>query len=154
MKSKVSIYDIAKVLKVSPSTVSRALNDSSNISQKMRETVNAKAIEMGYRIVSSAKSDENTIAVVVPEINNYFYSQVQKAIQENLGNNYLLSIYCSFNSVEIEKTIISKLNPMQVRCLVISQSMDAEDSNYLKEVEKKGIPWSVKSEILTSMRYG
>lgn len=140
MKSKVSIYDIAKELNVSPSTVSRALNDNINISQQMRDLVKSKAVEMGYRNMYIDKPLGNTIAVVVPEVSNYFYSQVLKAIQNELGKNFLLSIFCSFNSVEIEKSIISKLDPSQVRCLVISKSMDAEDSAYLYEVEKKGIP--------------
>jgi LacI family transcriptional regulator len=106
----------------------------------MKDAVLAKATEMGYRTGFSPQSKGNIIAVVVPEINNYFYSQVLEAIQVGIKDKYLLSIFCSFNSVEIERLIISNLDPSKISCLVLSKSMDAEDSSYLKEVEKKGIP--------------
>ena len=139
MEKKVTIYDIADHLKISPSTVSRALADNSQVSIQTKERVVATAMKMGYMNLKS-NSSANTIAVIVPEINNFFYSQVLSAMQHAINGKYLLSIFCSFNSAKIEREIVSKLNPTQTRCLIISQSMDTSDSFHLLEIEKKGIP--------------
>lgn len=139
MAKKVTLNDIADKLKISSSTVSRALADNPNINAETRKNVVATAVEMGY-IDSKSASNANTIAVIVPEIDNYFYSKVLSTIQHTIKNQYLFSILCSFNSSQIEKEIVSKLDPDQIKCLIISQSMDAEDFTHLQEVEKKGIP--------------
>lgn len=47
-KTKVTISDLAKALKISTATISRALNDSSLISEDVRKRVQSKAREMGY----------------------------------------------------------------------------------------------------------
>jgi LacI family transcriptional regulator len=139
MAKKVTIYGIADKLKISPSTVSRALAGNSLISAETKARVMAAAVEMGYTDPKAA-NNANTVAVIVPEIDNFFYSKVLSAIQHAIRNKYLFSILCSFNSAKIEREIVSKLNPDQIRCLIISQSMDTEDSSHLSEVEKKGIP--------------
>ena len=137
---KVTIYDLATELKVSPSTVSRALANSDLISDKMRNRVHAKAMEMGYQSKNFRAKKDGTVAVVVPDLNSYFYSQVLEAIQDTLGEEILLSIYNSYNAVEQEKKILSKLNPDQVVCLILVRSMDSENSDHILEVEEKGIP--------------
>ncbi|MEA4917997.1 LacI family DNA-binding transcriptional regulator [Proteiniphilum sp.] len=139
MSKKVTIYDIAEKLKVSPSTVSRALAGNSLISAETKTKVMAAAVGMGYTDIR-AVSNAHTIAVIVPEIDNFFYSKVLSTIQYTIKNKYLFSIFCSFNSSRIEREIVSKLNPDQIKCLIISQSMDTEDSSHLSDVEKKGIP--------------
>lgn len=139
MGKKVTIYDIAEKLNVSPSTVSRALSNNSQVSARTKKRVNSMALKMGY-VNSKSLNSANTIAIIVPEINNYFYSQVLSAIQHAIKDRYLVSIFCSFNSCKIEREIVSKLNPTQINCLIVSQSMDTKDSSHLKEVEAKGIP--------------
>lgn len=138
-KTKVTIYDIAKELDISPSTVSRAISDSKLISTEMKEKVRSKAIKMGYESRSFGANRGNTVAIIVPEINNFFYEQVIHAIQSELNNKYLFAIYCSFNSFEIEKAIVSNLDAQQICTLVITQSMDATDSMHIARAEKRGI---------------
>lgn len=71
MRSYTTIKDIARELGVSPSTVSRALADSGEVSEKIKELVKTKAEEMNYhpnvlaRNLSSRKS--GVIGVIVPE---------------------------------------------------------------------------------------
>ena len=139
-KSKVTIYDIARELSVSPSTVSRAIANSALISDDVKEKVQSKAMEMGYDGRNFRARKGNTIAIVVPEINNFFYNQILAAIQQKIENKYLVSIFCTFNSTKTEKAIVSKLDPSQICCLVITQTMDAKDSSHIAKAEKKGIP--------------
>lgn len=139
MKKKVTIYDIANELKISPSTVSRALAGNSLVNAETKKVVTAKAVQMGY-IERKTENNANTIAIIVPEVNNYFYSKVISSIQNTINNRYLVSILCSFNSDKIERQIVSKLNSDHIKCLIISQSMYTEDCSHLLEVEKKGVP--------------
>lgn len=139
MDKKVTIYDIADKLRISPSTVSRALSKNPNVSKRTREKVMSTAVDLGY-INQKANSKANTVALIIPDVDNYFYSRVLSAIQKQLQGKYLFSIHCSFNSIVIEKTIVAKLDPAQISCLIVSQSMDASDSDHLLELEKKGVP--------------
>jgi LacI family transcriptional regulator len=74
MNREITIYDIALALNISPSTVSRALNNSTLISEKTKSRIRTKAIEMGYRqnVYASylRKRKSNVIMVFVPHINN------------------------------------------------------------------------------------
>jgi LacI family transcriptional regulator len=139
MAKKVTIYDIADKLLLSPSTVSRALADNSLITEKTRLKVKKAAIEMGYMEDPKQVEEANMIAVVIPEINSYFYSSILASMQAVIRDKYLLSVMCSNNSSKIEKEIVSKLSPSQIKCLIISQSMDTEDCSHLVEAEKRGI---------------
>lgn len=138
MAKKVTIYDIADKLLLSPSTVSRALADNSLINIKTRTRVKKAAKEMGYMENLRSADEADTVVMIVPGLDSYFYSRVIRTIQDRLGRQYLLSVMCSHNSVEIEKDIISRLNPSQVKCLIISQSMDTTDSSHIEEAEKRG----------------
>ena len=48
MPQKVTIYDIARYLRVTPATVSYALNNVSKVSEETRRRVLAAAKELGY----------------------------------------------------------------------------------------------------------
>lgn len=139
-KSKVTIYDIAQALKVSPSTVSRAIADSHMISDEVKERIQSKAVELGYEHPNLRLRKRGIVAIVVPDINNFFYEQIIKSIQAKLGDRYLISIFCSFDSPEIEKSILSKFAPSHISCLIIAQAMNVDDSKHIVNVEKKGIP--------------
>lgn len=140
MAKKVTIYDIADKLLLSPSTVSRALADNPLINEKTRDKVKKAAAEIGYMDSPRYSSEATTIVIVVPEIDNHFYSRIIATIQHNLRGKYLLAIMCSHNSARTEKEIVSRLNPLHTKCLVISQSMDTTESTHIEAAEKKGIP--------------
>ena len=58
----ITIYDIAKKLKISPATVSRGLKDHPSISKKTKKKIFALADEIGYRsnhFASNLRSGKN-----------------------------------------------------------------------------------------------
>ncbi|HBE41102.1 MAG TPA: LacI family transcriptional regulator, partial [Bacteroidales bacterium] len=73
---EVTIYDVAKALNISPSTVSRGLKDHPHIKKETCERIRDMANEMGYRrnkfASSLRKQSTETIGVVVPKLNSYF----------------------------------------------------------------------------------
>ncbi|MFT3753043.1 MAG: LacI family DNA-binding transcriptional regulator [Paludibacter sp.] len=85
-KPPITIKDIARALNISPSTVSRALKNHPDISQDTKDVVNKFAKDNNYKpntlALSLRMSKNNTIGVIVPEINNYFFSFVLSGIEE------------------------------------------------------------------------
>ena len=76
MKKKITIKEIAKILMVSVSTVSKAMNDSPEISEKTKKKVKELAKFYGYtpnHIAVSLKNQSTfNIGVIIPDIQNSF----------------------------------------------------------------------------------
>ncbi|NLN50755.1 MAG: LacI family transcriptional regulator [Acholeplasmataceae bacterium] len=94
MKKRVTMRDIAKALNISPMTVSKALRDSPDISERMRKNILAKAKELGY--VYHDRPAYN-IVVFMPEIfinkHDGFYGNLfAKLNREAKLNNISLSL--------------------------------------------------------------
>ena len=95
---KVTIHEIAKILSIDSSTVSRALTNSNRVSVKTKKLVLDKAKELGYRpnlLASNLRQNKsNTIGVVVPRISRHFFSSTIAGIEEmayNRGFNVVIS---------------------------------------------------------------
>src|SRR5665647_1367207 len=88
MKSsrEVTIYDVAKALNISPSTVSRGLKDHPHIKKQTIKKIKSTAYEMGYqrnKFASNLRQKRtNTIGVVVPNLNSYFMATVISGIEK------------------------------------------------------------------------
>ncbi|MGL4853340.1 MAG: LacI family DNA-binding transcriptional regulator [Phocaeicola sp.] len=133
MKSKVTIADIAAQIGISTATVSRALKNSPSISEGVKEKVWEQAKKMGYGRTPTLE-EPKSVVIVVPELFNHFYSEIIRFIEETVVGEYLVSVYCSYNSYEKEKRIIECLSMSEVCCLILSKAMDSPDSNHLREV--------------------
>ena len=69
---KVTIKDIAKAAGVSPSTVSRTLNNHYSISEETKAKIRTIMDEMGY-VTNKAPENVKTIGVVFPKSESYTY---------------------------------------------------------------------------------
>lgn len=100
-KSVITIYDIARSLGISPSTVSRALKDDSIISIETRKKVKQTAREMGYQPNSIASSLRNkktlTIGVITHRIDRHFQSNAISGIQDKAHEHGYNIIICQTN---------------------------------------------------------
>jgi DNA-binding LacI/PurR family transcriptional regulator len=80
----VTIKDIASALGVSHSTVSRALNDHSHISDEMKERVRRSALELGYVVNAGARtlrqSNSRLIGIIVPDVMNELFAVMIKVL--------------------------------------------------------------------------
>lgn len=83
-KKLVTIKTLAEKLSVTPSTISKALRDGDDISEKMKEKVNKLANELGYRSNLAARSlvsgKSNMIAVLVPDVASSFFGYILRGI--------------------------------------------------------------------------
>ncbi len=146
MKSTfITIKDIARALKVSPSTVSRALKDHPDISQETKDKVVAYAQEMGYQPNSIALSLKNrqshVIGLIVPEIVHHFFSSVISGIDEvasKAGYNVIISQ--SNESFEREIHNTKTLLGSRVDGMLISRTKETLDYDHFSHIDAAGVP--------------
>lgn len=141
---RITIYDLANELGISASYVSRALNDHPSVSKKTKDWVKAKAKELNYRHNSHAanlrQGSSRTIGVVVPHINQSFFSEVIAGIEEVCFQHKHNLIICqSHESFEKEGLAIETLIHQNVNCILISISAETKSSKYLEEITNHGI---------------
>lgn len=94
----VTLKDIAEALNTSINTVSRALKDKSDISDKMKEMVKKKAVELGYFpnhvAVSLRNGSTKTIAIAFDNLMNpYYMIMADKLTTKLLDLKYATLIY-------------------------------------------------------------
>jgi LacI family transcriptional regulator len=143
-KKRTTIYDIAKKLNIAPSSVSRALTNSGHINETTKKLVWATAAELNYKRNTLAsnlrKGESKTIGVVVPRINQNFFSNVIAGIEEaTYQKGYNLIICQSNESYEKEIQCVNTLINQHVDCIVISVSADGYDYKHLQNVIDNGI---------------
>ncbi len=144
-KSKATIHDISKALGINSSTVSRALNDSSLVSQKTKDKILAKAKELGYQrnfLASKLRSNKShTIGVIVPRISRHFFSTVIAGIEETaFAAGYDVMICQSLESLEREKKLVDTLSSNRVDGILISISMETTQFNHFEEFQAHDSP--------------
>jgi len=142
---EVTIYDIARVLGISPSTVSRGLKDHPQIKKETREKIKALAFKMGYQCNKFAsslrKNKTETIGVVVPKLNSYFMATAIAGIEKITNQHgYGLIISQSQESVVKERSCISTLFNSRVDGLLISLAYDTENLDHFNIMFNKDIP--------------
>jgi LacI family transcriptional regulator len=147
MKSykEVTIYDVAKVLNVSPSTVSRGLKNHPHIRKETKKTIIAMAKEMGYqqnKFASNLRQKHtNTIGVVVPKLDSYFMATVISGIEKiTAQNGYGLIISQSQESWKKEISCISTLFNSRVDGLLVSLAFDTKNLEHFNILLNKDIP--------------
>ncbi len=144
-RSRTTITEIARELNVSPSTVSRALNNHPAISAKTRDAVIKLARELNYQpnllALNLLRKKTNTIGVLVPEITSYFFSSIISGIQDVLNPLGLNMIIGQSNeSFEEEKSIIQTFTSIRVDGFLISPSSKTKDFNHLRILTENNIP--------------
>lgn len=82
--------DVARVAGVSPTTVSRVLNDRGYLSQATKDKVRAAVAEIGYRPNAIARSLQGsksaTVGIIFPSVAHPFYGQMAAALETRLAN--------------------------------------------------------------------
>lgn len=142
---EINIKYLAEKLNMAPSTVSRALNDSYEISESTKIKVRALAEELNYQPNPYARSlrahKSKTIAIIIPEMINNFFSQVIEGIEEITQEfGYHLLVYNTHEDVETEKKIVSFLLNGRVDAIVMSVSSQTSQIDHLEMIQKSGLP--------------
>ncbi|MEZ4828624.1 MAG: LacI family DNA-binding transcriptional regulator [Bacteroidia bacterium] len=144
-KKQVTLLELAKRLNLSPSTVSRALNDRHRISESTRNRVKQLAEELEYQPNPSAKSLRESktysLGVLVPEIAHSFFATAISGIEKAaLAAGYNIMICQSHESYEREKAISNALLSSRVDGLLVCPSRETQDFKHFATFIRKDIP--------------
>ena len=140
-----TIKDIAKELGVSPSTVSRALSDNKNISEKTKRAVRRVAKKLNYQknTWASALRTKKTklIGVIVPSLKNPFFAHAISGMQEVANKEELRVVICQSNeNMETEIAQLYTLVASGAEGILVSVSQETKNYDHFKEVEEQGVP--------------
>ena len=113
------LIDIANELNISPSTVSKGLNDKGRMSPELREKIKDTAEKMQYHpneFARSLKTNSTTmIGVILPDISNIFYGKMLKGINYTARQHGYSVIFCdSGENLDHEKSYYEFLNEKNV----------------------------------------
>jgi LacI family transcriptional regulator len=141
----VNIKKMAKELNISTSTISRAFNGSPDINKDTKERILAFAKEHNFlpnHYASNLRDKKTkTIAVIVPEIANDFFSQAINGIEEVARKKgFYILLYRTDDVFEKEVSFVNYLNNGKVDGIIMSVSGEANDHNYLRQLESKNVP--------------
>jgi LacI family transcriptional regulator len=142
---KTTIKDIANVLGLTPSAVSKALNDHPRISKKTKIAVKQIAENLNYQPnhLASAlrKGKSNLVGVIIPRSNSHFFSSVLENIEEILNKEgYNIIITQSNESYKKECVNIDALLFTQVDGIIASMANETVNLNYYEKIKSKGVP--------------
>lgn len=156
MNNSVTLKNLAQQLDLSISTVSKALNNSSEISEETKKRVKEVASFNNYYPNIFAKGlklkKTKTLGVVIPTILSNFFSMALEGIEEKATEmGYKITIYISKESLTKEKHAIEKLIQAQVNGVLISPSKETQATNdieHLKYLNKFGISLVIFDRLL------
>ena len=141
----ITINDIAKVLGISKSTVSRALKNHPDISQTTKDAVNGVSKSLKYIPNTVAASFRNkktkTIGLIVPQISYFFFPSVVRGIEEIVHNRgYNLLILQSNESYEREIENLNILIANNVEGVLASVSLETKNFDHFQHIVDIELP--------------
>ena len=141
----VTIKDLARELKISASTVSRALKNHPDISQETKIAVNELAKKWNYQpnavALSLKQRRSNTLGVIIPEIVHYFFSSVISGIEDVAYDAGFNVIICQSNErYEREVANAKTLLASRVDGILISISKQTKEFNHLYNLRDNNVP--------------
>lgn len=140
-----TILDMARMLGISKSTVSRALTGHPRVSPETRKAVLALAEELDYQpnmmAINLVSNRSFTMGIIVPEFVTSFFPQVVVGAQEEAakaGYTVLVSPSNEDYLTEVINTKVMLAN--RVDGIMVSLSKETKNYDHLKIFQRKGIP--------------
>ena len=148
MKSKATLKQIAKELGVSVSTVSKALNDSPEISEPTKLRVQEYAKLKNYKPniigLNLKNRSTRTIGVIIPNILNSFFAKVFSGIEKIADQKGYKVITCISNeSLEKEISALEMLSNGTIDGFIVSMCEEAQklqQFGHFKSIINEGTP--------------
>jgi len=125
--TKTTIYDIARIASVSPSTVSRSLKNDSRIGQQTRRKIQSIAEELGFRPSRAgqalATGISRVIALVITDVSNPFFSEIIYGVEDiALEKDYYVSLWNTRENVKREKQYLQMLEKENFDGVILAAS--------------------------------
>lgn len=144
-RSRVTIRDVADVVGVHPSTVSRVLNPATRgrITPEIVDKVTSAAADLGYQPNQTARglrtNRTRTIGVLIPDITNPLFPPIIRGIEDGLAaNGYTAILGNTDNIAARESEAVSTMRSRQIDGLILATAR--RDDPIVAECIKDGLP--------------
>jgi len=140
-----TLKDIAETLKISISTVSRALRNHPDVNQQTKEKVLKLAKELDYEpnelALGLLKGRSNLVAVVVPKVAYHLYATAITAIENVVRKQgFILVTVQTHESMEREIAAVKELLKNRVAGFIVSVASKTGDFSHFELIKRKNIP--------------
>ena len=134
----ITLKKISHLTGFSVSTVSKALNDKQDINVETKKRIQEFAFQSNYvpnkNAISLRRSKSFIIAVILPQVNDSFYSETLCNIQKMASKSgYRIMFFQSFENTAKEVIYLDEINDGSVDgALVLSTNRNEFKANYKK----------------------
>ncbi len=148
----ITLKEIASKLGISITTVSKALKNYPDVSEKTKKAVIELAQKLHYTPNSFAVNlrtrESKTIGLIVPEVVHHFFSNVINAIiDEAEKNEYLVIILQSNETLALEKKQVELLINKRVDGILMSLSNESNNDDHIRAIIDRKIPFVMFDKI-------
>ena len=144
MNNKITIYDLARELNTTASTVSRAFQDHPRISKKMKEAVWALAKEKDFYPNAAAcqlrTGKGSVIGVIVPRIGRSFFSSLIGSIESVVNQAGYSVLVAQSHEMWVKEKLAIHAMMQKVDGLAISLAAETIDYKHLDQIVSEGMP--------------
>lgn len=145
MKKNISQRDIAQMLGVNVSTVSRALKGLPGVGFELRQEIMRLAERKGYRpnpfAMSLRYDTTHTIGVVVPDLSFNHFAHIVKTIESEAKKaGYMCIITDSGETFKGEVACVELLENLHVEGIIMGLSQETSDFSHLKRLKETHVP--------------
>lgn len=149
---EITLKEIAHTLGISITTVSKALKNYPDVSDKTKKAVIELATKLHYTpnsfAVNLRTKESKTIGLIIPEIVHHFFSNVINAIiDEAEKNGYLVIILQSNETLALEKKQVALLINKRVDGIIMSLSNESNNDEHIQEIINRQIPFVMFDKI-------
>lgn len=137
-----TIRDVSRLANVSLSTVSKYFNHPDKLTPEYYERVSKAVQELNYypnRMAQSMRTKKtNTIALLIPEINNQFFIEIYEAVYATCAlRGYTPVIFTTDSSMEALEKLLNTLDKSRVDGMILSYVDIADCFPLLKTIESR-----------------
>ena len=145
VSKRISQRDLAKILGVNVSTISRALKGLDGVSPALKQKILNLAEENGYRpnpfAMSLRYDTTRTIGVIVPDLSFSHFSHIVKSIEaEARKAGYMCIISDSDEHIEGEMACVELQENLHVDGVLICLTQETTNFDHLKRLKEAHIP--------------
>lgn len=146
MKAKqITLKDIAKIVNVSVSTVSRALQDSHEIGTETKKKIIDLAKSLDYipnpLALGLLKNKSFTVGVVIPKIGYHYNSAAISGMEQELDKYGYSVMICQSNESQDQEVVhVKNLASSRVDGIIASLAETTTDISHFISAQEKGIP--------------
>ncbi len=152
-----SLKQIAEMLNISVSTVSKALKDYEDVSEKTKDKVKQLATELNYVpntfAVTLRTHRSKIIGVIIPTAVHHFFSKIIDGIVKVAeSKGYLVILLQSNEKEDLEKKQIDLLLNKGVDGILISLSNETKSLVHIEKVKASGVPIVLFDKVAKSIK--